>query len=581
MCTLHNNINMSNDVFSYKWWKSAVGYIIYPASFYDTNNDGVGDLKGIISKLDYLYELGINLIWICPIFASPMDDNGYDVSDYYKINPLFGSNDDFINLLNKAHEKGIHIVVDFVLNHTSDEHEWFKMAKSSKNNPYQDYYYFRKPRIINGIKCAPNNWKGFFEGSCWEYVADLDLYYLHIFSKKMPDTNWSNKNLRKEYYRIAEHYLSLGVDGFRIDAIAHIAKDTTFEDSILPLDKDGLVLDTSKFSNREEVYDYLHEFNKEVLSKFDALSIGEAGGCLPASESLKYSDAIHGPINMVFNFDTVWQNGAYGSEGKKDSELVVDVINMKQTFLKWYDACYQKAWLPLYWCNHDHPRVLSQYGSVIYRKESAKMLINTLLFMYGTPFIYQGDEIGMSNVNYDSIDDFKDVGNIGYIKDAKKRNVSVETILQNLNRTSRVNARTPMQWNNEKNAGFSSNEPMLKVNSNYTEVNVENQLNDADSILSFFKSAIKLRKTSKVTKEVTIDRFTLLDEYHKDVFAYTHLGVDKLTVISNFRNYETKFTLNGKIDKILLSNYKDLLIKENIITLRPYESIVFYFKTND
>ena len=380
------------------WWRDSVGYIIYPESFLDSNGDGVGDLKGIIGKLDYLRDLGVNLLWICPIFASPMDDGGYDVSDYYSVNPRYGSNEDLTALIEGAHARGMKIVLDLTINHTSKEHPWFKKAIEDPSSEERGYYFIRKGKRANGQLLPPNNWASFFATSAWERIPGTDEFYLHLFSSSMPDVDWSNPKLRERYYEIARFYLEKGVDGFRLDALAHIAKAPGLPDSPLPPDSTGYVPDISMYSNREEMHAYLAEFNERVFSHYDCLTIGEAGGCISPDEALRLVNRKNGPISMAFNFDCVWQNGAFGSIDKADGEIVTDLVSLKRNFMRWYEVCHAHADMPLYWCDHDHPRVLSQYGSEKYRDESAKCLLTTLLFLYGTPFIFQGDEIGMSNL---------------------------------------------------------------------------------------------------------------------------------------------------------------------------------------
>ncbi len=561
-----------------KWWKTAIGYEIYPQSFYDSNGDGWGDLKGIISKLDYLVELGVNLLWICPFFESPMDDNGYDVSHHYLVDPRFGTNEDLETLIEEAHARDIKIIIDFVLNHTSDEHPWFKRAISSPQAKEHDYYIFQKPSGLSpeGLALPPNNWRGFFSDSAWAYLPKNDEFYMKIFSRKMPDLNWENKELREQIYRIARYYLDLGIDGFRIDAIAHLARDLTFENSTLPVDPDGLVLDMDKFSNRDRLFDYLAEFKEEVLSHYpEALTIGEVGGGSSTAKALRYSGYEQGLINMVFNFDTCWENGAYDSYHLPDEMIRTNVVNMKRIFKRWYDDCYAHADMPLYWVNHDHPRVLSQYGSILYRNESAKMLITVLLFMYGTPFIYNGDEIGMSNIVDDDLTPFyTDVSTRNFIEYARQEGKDEAMILRFLKRTARVNARTPMQWNDEVNAGFSSGTPVVPVNSNYREVNVEANLQDGNSIFRYYQKAIRLRQEEAISSLIIDGPFAIIDIDHPDVFAYTHtLNKTKLLVIANFRDYQVEFhsSLLLTKEKILLHNYDDELFEGRKVTLRPFE----------
>ncbi len=554
-----------------KWWKQAIGYEIYPRSFKDTMGDGNGDLKGILSKMDYLEELGVNLLWICPFFKSPMDDNGYDISDHYQVNEMFGDLEDIKKLIRVAHKKNMKIILDFVMNHTSDEHPWFQEVLHDPTSDKKDYYIFKKGK--NNNMTPPNNWGGYFSESVWTFSEEVNEWYLHLFSKKMPDLNWENPKLRKEIYEIARFWLDLGCDGFRLDAIAHLSKNETFADSKYNIDENGIAWDFDNFSNRPRLMDYLNEFKQEVLDHYDCVTIGEVGGCATCDQALVYANYENGPLNMAFNFDTCWQNGAYGADDKTDDEIVTDLINMKEIHLKWFEAYKGKAWMPLYWLNHDHPRVLSQYGNIQYRYESATMLMTTLLFMYGTPFIYFGDEIGMSNVTYDQLEDFNDVSAKNYIESAKGRRSEYE-MLRHLRRASRVNARCPMQWDDTENAGFTKGKPWLKVNNNYKDVNVKNQINDPDSILSFTKKAIQIRKNWYNDFLVEAD-FEIININHPDVYCYLRRGTKKLVVLSNFRNTEIVFKLDLSINEVVLHNYSDEMIDKNTITLRPFECYLF------
>ena len=555
------------------WWRNSIGYIIYPAAYKDANGDGIGDLKGIIEKLDYLRELGIDLLWICPIFASPMKDNGYDVSDYLHVNPLFGTDEDLLTLLHEAHLRGIRVLLDFAMNHTSDQHEWFVKAKEDPSSEERSYYIIRKGRRDEkGNLLPPNNWGSFFSTSAWEKMPNSeDEFYLHVFAPSMPDTDWSNPKLRERYYQIARHYVDLGVDGFRMDAISHLAKNPTFEDSPLKAGKEGYVLDPSEFSNRPELLGYLKEFREKGVNE-NTLLVGEVGGCVQPEQARLFSERGRGPINLVFNFDTVWNNGAYGSIDKKDDEIKTDVISLKNNFMRWYENA-ATCDLPLYWCNHDHPRVLSQYGSVKYRAESAKMLVTTLLFLYGTPFIYQGDEIGMSNVTYDKAEDFlNDEANVDALKSMRSEGRDEETILRFWRRTNRINARTPMQWDKTSYAGFSKVAPKVKVNDNYKEgVNVQEQMEDPYSILNYFQYAISFRKNAIYNDIVNNGKLEIVDYNHPDVLAYLHRGSSTIMVISNFRPYQTYFTFNYEIGDIVLHNYDGVLLKDHVFTLRPFE----------
>ncbi len=562
------------------WWKTAVGYQIYPRSFFDTNGDGVGDLQGIIQKLDYLKSLGINVIWIGPFFKSPMDDGGYDVKDFLDVDPIFGKKEDAIELIQKAHARDIKVIMDLVLNHTSDEHPWFIEARKNRYSKYHNYYIWKDPKVTpEGKVLAPTNWQGYFGESAWTYDETAKQFYLHIFSKKMPDLNWEYKPLREAMYEVARHWLALGIDGFRMDAIAHLAKDLTFSDSLQPVDHRGITLDPTKFSSLPRLFDFLHEFKEHVLKDYPhAVTIGEVGGNVSPEQSLDYAGYNRGPLNMVFNFDTCWENGAFGSEHKSDLEIATNVINLKQNFMKWYEQTQGQAWLPLYWLNHDHPRVVSQYGSILYRKASAKMLITTLLFLYGTPFLYNGEEIGMSNVDYEKLTQFKDVSALNYAREASQR-LDEATILRFLRRTSRVNARTPFQWSNQPYAGFSTTEPYLAVNGNYPEVNLENQRHDPDSIFLYYQKAIALRQQEPWLSTVLEGSLELVDALNPDVFAYRHLHHRSVLVISNFRAYETAFVIKDIVLGTLLHNYPQLVKRGLTLTLRAFETIVFEIET--
>ena len=560
-----DNVNNSFD--------DCVGYIIYPETFKDGNGDGVGDIPGIISKLDYLRDLGVNLLWICPLFKSPMDDNGYDVSDYLTINPLYGTNEDFKNLLEEAHKRGLRVVIDFVLNHTSDEHPWFQKALQDPSCKERGYYFFRRGKKEGDRILPPNNWKGFFATSVWKQVGDSEDFYFHLFSEKMPDVNWANPELREEYFKIAHHYLDLGVDGFRLDALAHLAKDQSFEDAQGQCDEHGLVFDTSKYSNRPELYDYLREFKNKVFAPRHCLTLGEVGGGVSPEEALKLSDRERGVINMVFNFDTAWCNRAFGSIDRKDEDIKTDVIALKRNFLRWYEACHDRADMPVYWCNHDHPRVLSQYGDTRYRDESAKALFTILLFLYGTPFIYNGDEIGMSNADYDKPEDFfRDVSTKNEVAALRANGYDDETITRYLRRASRANARTPMQWENAPFAGFGPCNNVNKVNENYKQgVNVLDQMKDPWSILNFFQYAIMKRREPAINDTVLHGSFSILDFNHPDVFAYSHDGKEHFAVIANLRPYQVYFGFYNHPQDVVLHNYGDVLLNDHVFTLRPFE----------
>lgn len=563
-----------------KWWKEAVAYQIYPKSFNDTNGDGIGDLRGIIEKLDYLADLGVNVLWLCPIYTSPMDDNGYDISDFYNIAPEYGTIEDAKELLHEAKKRGIHIVLDLVLNHTSDEHPWFIEARSSKDNPYRDYYIWREGKTDKeGNEIEPTNWASFFTPSCWEKDETTGEYYMHIFSKKMPDLNWSNDEMRQELYKMAQWWLGLGVDGFRVDAISHIEKDWTFTDSTL--EEDGQYKkDWAKFSNHPKVNTFLKEFNQNVLSKYDVFAVGELGGGPAIQDGLNYAGYDSNELNMAFTFEHCWLNNGFDCL-EEDWENKVDLVGLKEVFNTWQTGLFGKAWNPLYWLNHDHPRVLSQYGHTgEYRNESAKMLGTALLFMWGTPFIYNGEEIGMTNANYENFSDYRDVATVELIKRMQEEGYSDERIHHYINVTTRDNARTPMQWDDTANAGFSTGTPWINVNKNYTEVNVASQLQDEQSIFHHYRKAIALRRHSEYKDVIVYGQYTLLCPEHETVYAYTReFEGKKILVVCNFFEEPTSIKLpKMTIVETLLSNYD---IQEGNVTnlhLRPYEAIVFEVK---
>lgn len=561
-----------------KWWKEAFGYQIYPRSFNDTNGDGIGDLRGIIEKLDYLEDLGINLIWICPFYKSPMDDNGYDVSDYYDIDPMFGSLDDMKNLIKEAHARGIKILADLVLNHTSDEHPWFVEARKSKDNKYRNYYIWQSPRIINGNEIEPTNWASFFGGSSWEKDELTGDYFMKIFSNKMPDLNWANTELRREMYDMTNWWLDLGIDGFRVDAVAHLDR-APFVDSKMKSDN-RYKPDWSKFSNLPKVHEYIKEMNKETFGKYDVMTVGEVGGDATPRDALKYAGFKSGEFNMVFNFDHNWCNNM--EDAKELSEVKTDLIELKKTFNKWQKGMYGKGWNPLYWYNHDHPRVVSIYGDDLeYRVESAKMLATALYLMWGTPFIYQGEEIGMTNYKFSKVSEIDDIG----VKNSFQKEVvgQEKTETEFFNRIeiiSRDNSRTMMQWNDTDNAGFSKKQPWYLVNDNYKEINVENQRKDDDSILNYYKKINYLRRTSEFKEVIVYGTYKQLMKKNKQIYAYMRKCEDrKLLVVCNFFKEETKVSITRyEAKNVILSNYKDPSKKLKEITLRPFEAIVYEIK---
>ena len=554
-----------------KWWKEAVGYQIYPKSFYDSNGDGIGDLQGIIQKLDYLADLGVNLLWLCPIYRSPMDDNGYDISDYFQISPEFGTLEDFKELLAAAKARGMRLIMDLVLNHTSDEHPWFLDAISSKDSPYRDFYIWRPGK--NGAE--PTNWASFFTDSCWTKDEASGEYYMHIFSKKMPDLNWANPKMRSEYYKMARWWLDLGIDGFRIDAVSHLDRDLTFTDSTLeghgPYREDW-----QKFSNLPKVHDYLKEMRREVFSDYDLVTVGEVGGDAGVPEALKYAAPGEQELDMVFTFDHCWHNHGWNAlewwwENK------TDLYWLKQVFQKWQTGLYGRAWTPLYWHNHDHPRVMSQYGDAInFHKESGKMLATVLLMMWGTPFIYNGEEIGMTNPYYYDFSEFKDPSTVKKIKRLLAEGHPEHLVRRYTQTTARDNARTPMQWNSSEFGGFSTVTPWMKPCDNYQKINVAANQKD-DSILSHYKKLIKLRKEGEYKDVIVYGDFTLIHPDHGEVYAFMRKYESRqLLVVCNFFGRQTQVEFPGlNAINILAANYAHPKSELSKLVLRPFEALVY------
>lgn len=543
-----------------KWWMESVGYEIYIKSFYDSNNDGIGDLKGIEEKLDYLNDLGVNLLWITPFYDSPFDDNGYDIRDFLLVDKIFGNNDDLENLLKEAKKREIKIIIDLVLNHTSDEHMWFLNAKSSKTNKYRDFYIWHDGKVIDGKKVEPTNWGSFFGGSAWNYSSETNSYYMKIFSNKMPDLNWENKKVQEEMIKIIKHWLNKGISGFRLDAISHLAK-AEFIDSKISNDK--YPLDWFKFSNLDKVHTYLKRLNKEAFSKKDILTIGEVGGEASIESGLKYSSIDRKELNMVFNFDHNWCH--------KDGNTNYDCL--KNAFNSWQEAFKDKGWLPLNWLNHDQPRLMSHYANKNYLIESYKMLATLLYFKRGTPFIYQGEEIGMTNIKYNHIDDCRDIASINIYNNLIQNGLSSNEALKITNIKTRDHARTPMQWNSSKYGGFSKSLPWIKVNEDYKEVNIQNQESNKDSILNYYKRIIYLRTKSEYRDVIIYGKYNCLQ--YNDLYVYERYNNDRhLIIINNYNEEDKTFILNKKLRQIILNNYNDVKIENDIIYLKPFMALV-------
>ena len=539
-----------------KWWHSSVVYQIYPRSFNDSNGDGIGDINGIREKLDYLKELGIDVIWLSPVYKSPNDDNGYDISDYCDIIDEFGTMDDMEKLLKEANEKGIKILMDLVVNHTSDEHKWFIEAKKSKDNKFRDYYIWRDP--VNGHE--PNNLGSCFSGSAWQYDESTDQYYLHLFSKKQPDLNWENENVRNEVYKMMNFWIDKGIGGFRMDVIDLIGK----------------VPDEMITGNGPKLHDYLQEMNKAALEGHDLLTVGETWGATPEIAKL-YSNPKRKELSMVFQFEHI---GLDQIEGKEKWDVKpLDLLDLKKVLSKWQTELEGEGWNSLFWNNHDLPRIVSRWGNDReYRVESAKMLATLLHGMKGTPYIYQGEELGMTNVRFEDINEYNDIETLNMYKDRISKGYSHDEIMASIYAKGRDNARTPMQWDSTENAGFTTGKPWLTVNKNYKFINAEDCLQDKDSIFYHYKKLINIRKHNDT---IIYGNYKLLLPEDKNVFAYSReLNGDKIVVVCNFYNKE--INLNFKEDfnnvEILLSNYKDSSILMKDLKLRPYEAIMYRVK---
>ncbi|SDC57373.1 alpha-glucosidase [Paenibacillus sp. CF095] len=545
------------------WWKEAVAYQIYPRSFMDSNGDGVGDIKGILSKLDYIQDLGIDLIWICPMYKSPNDDNGYDISDYCSIMDEFGTMADFDQLLHEVHHRGMKLIMDLVINHTSDEHPWFIESRASLDNPKRDWYIWRDGK--NGDE--PNNWESIFGGSAWEYDEVSGQYYLHLFSKKQPDLNWANQEVRKSIYEMMNWWLDKGIDGFRVDAISHIHKEEGLLD--MPI-REGVKYISSfeKHMNVKGIQSYLQEMKENTLSRYDVVTVGEANGVKVEDQEdlLDWICEVRGKFNMVFQFEhlDLWKNST-------DRQL--DVPKLKNVLTKWQKSLEGIGWNALFIENHDQPRKVSSWGNdTEYWYESATALGAMYFFMQGTPFIYQGQEIGMTNVAYPSIADYNDIADRNLYQIKREEGMSHEEIMNIIWASSRDNSRTPMHWSSAKEAGFTTGTPWLKVNDNYVHINVEKQLQEPGSILQFYKQMIQLRKEHDT---LTYGIYELFMPDHPSVYAYTRtLADEQVLVVINLTEHMVELEedeLGLNFSEIWLTNYENGMLP---LVLRPFETIV-------
>lgn len=552
------------------WWKEAVVYQIYPRSFQDSNGDGIGDIPGIIQRLPHLKELGVDVVWLSPVYQSPNDDNGYDISDYQAILPEYGTMKDIEVMIEKAHELGLKIMMDLVVNHTSDEHRWFEESRKSKDNPYRDYYIWKDP--VNGKE--PNNWASDFGGSAWKYDETTKQYYLHIFSKKQPDLNWDNPKVREEIYGIMNWWLDKGVDGFRMDVINLISKDAAFPDDP-SVDYEKHTSSMEMVANGPNVHHYLKEMNEKVLSKADIITVGETPG-VSTEDAIRYTGFHSNELQMVFQFEHAVIDDSKEGLGKWSNERF-DLVELKRILSKWQVELHNQAWNSLYWNNHDRPRVVSRFGndSEEYRELSAKMLAVTMHFMQGTPYIFQGEEIGMTNVTFDQISDYRDIDTLNAYHDLveEQKRLTPKVMMEFIHHSSRDNARTPMQWENTSQAGFTTGESWLGVNPNYTKINVAAAKEDPESIFYFYKKINQLRKEYPI---IVYGDYELLNAEDSEVFAYIRNYEDQqLVVINNFTDKTVSRDFAVPADAtVLVANYATDLGA----TLRPYESKVYLLK---
>ena len=539
-----------------KWWQSSVVYQIYPRSFADSNGDGMGDLPGITGKIEYLKKLGVNVLWICPIYQSPQDDNGYDISDYRAVYPEFGTMENMKDLIQKCKDNDIKIIMDLVVNHTSDEHPWFIESKKSLDNPYRDYYIWRKG--TDGR--PPNDLMSNFGGSAWEYSPETDEYYLHFYSKKQPDLNWENPKLRQEIYDMMNWWLDQGIAGFRMDVIDLIGK----------------IPDQKIKENGPKLHSYLHEMNEATFGHRDSMTVGECWGATPEIGRL-YTDPERKELSMIFQFEQIQLDKKPGGQRWDLKSLYLP--DLKRVFSKWQTELEGHGWNSLFWNNHDLPRIVSRWGNDgEYRVLSAKMLATLLHGMKGTPYIYQGEEIGMTNVPFQTIDEFPDIETQNIYKERLKAGFTEEETMHAIRVKARDNARTPMQWNAEKNAGFTEGTPWYRVNPNYKEINVEQALADPESVFYHYQKLIQLRKEHDI---MVYGTYQLLFPEDEDLYIYTRtLEEEKWLIVCNFHEKTRKFRCK-RAGQVMLSNYADTPATEKIAELRPYEAVIYQMESWD
>ena len=555
----------NNSLQERNWWKEGIIYQIYPRSFKDTSGNGVGDLQGIIQKLDYIESLGVTMVWLNPIYESPNDDNGYDISDYRAIMKEFGSMKDFDELLEGLHKRGMKFIMDVVVNHSSDEHEWFQQSRSSRDNPYRDYYHWWPAE-----KGKPNHrWSFFDENSdAWKYDKQTDAYYLHYFSQKQPDLNWENPKVRQEVYDIMKFWADKGVDGFRLDAFQYVSKDITFPP--FPEGYDISIPNVIKYHGMgPHIHTYLKEMYEQVLSKYDVFAVSEGvGSTLEDAHNLVDEDRKE--LQMAYHFEAT------------DMVTTLEkctLAQFKESFTKWDTSFAEKGWISIYLSNHDQSRFVNRYGSdkPAFKDYSAKMLNTFILSMRGTPYTYYGDELGMTNIGFTKIEQYKDIAAINGYKKAATDGEDLDLHLKNLNLLSRDNGRTPMQWDDTNNAGFSSETPWLPVHENHTTVNVANQQNDHNSVLNHFRKMVALRKDNLL---LVYGEYEIIQEEHPTIYAYSRtLDDEQMKILLNFSELTSKINLSNlvQIKEVLINNYNELLIDKNTITLQPYQAVVLKF----
>ena len=538
-----------------KWWKEEVIYQIYPRSFKDSNGDGIGDIQGIMQKLDYVKNLGVDIIWLSPIYASPNDDNGYDISDYRSIHPEFGTMEDFDELLDAIHARGMRLIMDVVFNHSSDEHIWFKEAKKSRDNPFRDYYIWKKGKDGG----PPNNWRSFFGGNAWNYEPITDEYYLHLFTKKQPDLNWENPKVREEIYDVVKFWLDKGIDGFRMDVIPLISKRLDFADT--PLEAFNDVVE-QVYSNGPRVHEYINEMYEKVLRHYDIMTVGEGPG-ITTKTGLDYVGHDRRELNMIFHLDHMFLG--HGPRGKFDP-VPYDWNDIKQLYLDWYAAMGDSGWISIFMDNHDFPRMVSRFGNDgEYRIQSAKLLAMMVLTLRGTACIYQGSELGMSNVKFDSIEDYRDVETHNYYKEFTATGTTPEKFLKLVHEHGRDNVRTPMHWNKREHAGFTTGKPWINVNPNYHDINAEDALDNQDSVYYFYKELLAFRKKEKT---LIYGEWKIINTNSVDLFIYERFDSEnRILVMLNHSDN----THSHELDLVGYVLHLTNVTNPDIQTLLPWE----------